>query len=123
MPSDRTPAEWAKFCAEKVMGWWRSCPANDWRDQQGHIAASIGWSPYENRDDAREVLSRLQALRQTEDGNMPDIWIRQWWDDSGEHYGVQIGDDYKADATGPHEGPAVCLLTEKIIGEKHAQDK
>ena len=126
--TDRTPAEWAKFCAEKVMGWEDRGGRFFWDPARSHHLymgkadededpGAPEWSPWETLADAREVIEKLAK-------GGPYTVMRI----SSTQWEVILGFPSVESApwegcTGPHEGPAICLLTGKIIGEKHAQDK
>lgn len=114
--TDRTPAQWARFLAEKVMGWKHAPEPCIYRRPNGasvyigekYLADLHGgqyWSPWENITDAREVLERLVEIIGTPNANIYQTAVG---------WGVSLG-RYKVDVPGPHKGPAICLLAKKII--------
>jgi hypothetical protein len=120
--SDLTPTEIAALereIAEKVMGWL------EWEGYWGTVETGwrwkcSDWSPWRNLIDAREVLERLEDLAQDPE----DIHIWKSWNEFGPVWTVRIGGDgEQASAPGPHEGPAICLLAEKVMEGNHAQVK
>jgi hypothetical protein len=120
--TDRTPEQWAEFCAREVMG-WEQRDGQWWAkgslDFSVHVRYVCDWSPIDNLADARVVLEKLAQRK----------CIGEWYiyHQSEGFFGVVLGpmeaDSPWAEATGPHEGPAICELAEKILGANHAQNQ
>lgn len=122
-----TPAEIAALerrIAEGVMGWEQSYPgsprplSDSWKDSNGdtrYIGVPLDkdrhlyWSPWNDPAAALEILERL--------ANGGPYWIMRL---NSKEFEVGRGfpsDErgLRAESPGPHYGPAVCLLAEKVI--------
>lgn len=132
------PAEIAALerrIAEEVMGWTeiKTHPAlhryhknvND-SDAWVRISENVDpesrryWSPWNDSADALEVLERLVDIMQErahgrKPAQQPDTVITLYRDPR--EWEVRIGCIVSAHFTGPHFGPAVCLLAERATEE------
>ena len=133
MPTDRTPEQWAEFCAG-VMGW---TPVGDglFLDHSNGTRTiyrttdpgKCYWSPWNNPADALEVLERMATIMSERNRTDPEKVEISLYSHERDLWGACL--EFEADwvvwaeAPGPHFGPAVCGLAGKIIGDKHAQDK
>ena len=130
-PTEITEIE--RRIAEEVMGWpripgrlprWYLGPQEDgaWDSDawimishEPHIVSPDSrrsWSPWRNLTEAREVLAKLAVMVQQRTNRAP--WVEISTCREQDIWNVWIGPFWET-ASGLHEGPAVCLLAEKIL--------
>jgi hypothetical protein len=119
---DRTPEQWAEFCAREVMGWTiYTDPTQSfkqwWVGSDGQARHDMRWSPWRNLADALGVLEKLREGRHVQVDFARQVSATIYWNDDDSHGG------WGEQGHGTNLCEAVCELAEKVMDlEGHGEN-